>query len=79
MEATFNSNPRTTAVSCYSPTNARDEIAITIFYDAISSLAQHIPKHHVRIIIRDMNTELGKDENYKFAKQSMVRKGSRYS
>ena len=32
IRATFNGNPNTKIVSCYSPTNASDETDITTFY-----------------------------------------------
>ena len=39
---------------------------ITIFYDVLTSLARHIPKHNVLIIEDNMNVQIGKDENNKF-------------
>ena len=38
MAATFNGNPRTTIISCYSPTNISEETEIVAFYDELSSL-----------------------------------------
>ena len=66
MVATFNSNPSTTVISCYSPTNASDEMDLITFYNALSSLACGIPKHNILIISRDMNAKIGRDENKKF-------------
>ena len=51
----FNGNPCTTIISCYSPTNASDEMEIITFYNELSSLVQHILKHNVLIIGGDMN------------------------
>ena len=69
--ATFNGNPCTTIVSCYSPTNASDESDITTFYNELSSLARHTPKHNVLIIGGDMNAQIGKDNNNKFSFHSL--------
>ena len=67
MCASFNGNWCTTIISCYSPTNASDETDIITFYNELSFLVQHIPKHNVQFISwGDMNAEIGKDENNKF-------------
>ena len=58
--ATFNVNLCSTIISCYCPTNASDEINITTFFDGLSSLAQHIPKHNISIISRDMDAQIGR-------------------
>ena len=71
MCATFNGDPCTTMVSCYSPASASDESDITTFYDGLSSLARHIPKYNDLIIERDMNVEIGKDKNEKFSLQNL--------
>ncbi len=49
MAATFNGNPSTTIISCYSPTNVIEETELIAFYDELSSLVRSIPKqrsHH---------------------------------
>ena len=51
--ASFNSNPCIT-ISCYSPTNASDEMDIITFYNELYSLVQHIPKHNILIINGDL-------------------------
>ena len=56
--APFNSDVCITIVSCYSPTNTRDETDIT-FYNELSSLDRHILEHNVLIIDRDMNAQIG--------------------
>ena len=53
--ATFNANLCTKIISCYSPSNVRDELDITTFYNGLSSLAQHIPQYNILIISGDMN------------------------
>ena len=59
MLAMFNGNPSTTIISCYSPTNASDEMDLINFYSEVSSLVCSIPKHNVLII--------GKNKNNKFS------------
>ena len=55
MVATFNGNPRTTIISCYSPTNVSEETELIAFYDELSSLVRNIPKYNVLVIGGDMN------------------------
>ena len=45
---------------------ASDEMDITAFYNRLSSLGWHIPKHNVLMIGRD------KDENNKFCQMEMT-------
>ena len=54
MVATFNGNPSTTIIACYSSTNANDETDL-ITYNVLSSLVHSIPKHNIVMIIGDMN------------------------
>ena len=67
MVATFNDNPRTTVISCYSPTNISEETELVAFYDELSSLVSSIPKHNVLVIGRDMNAQIGKNGNHKYS------------
>ena len=60
--ASFNGNPSTTIISCYSPTNASDETDTITFYNQLFYLVQHIPKHNVHVIHEDLNVQVGKDE-----------------
>ena len=78
MCATFNGNPWITTVFCCSLTNASDEMDITTFYNRLSSLAQHIPKHNILIISTDMNTQIGNDENNKFGLHNLPSRNSEY-
>lgn len=59
MIATFNGNPKTTVISCYSPTNASDEADVNDFYQQLSSLINSIPKHNLKMICGDMNAKVG--------------------
>ena len=54
-------------ISCYCPTNIREETELIIFYDELSSLVRSIPKHNVLIIGRDINAQIGKNVNHKFS------------
>ena len=46
MVATFNGNPATSIISCYSPTNVSDESEVENFYQELTSLTRNIPKHN---------------------------------
>ena len=59
MIATFNGNPVTTVISCYSPTNVSDEEQVLTFYEQLSGLVRDIPKHNVLIIGGDFNAQIG--------------------
>ena len=52
VTATFNGNPCTTTISCYSPTNVSDESYAIDLYDGLSSLICQVLKtqclHHMR-------------------------------
>ena len=65
--ATFNSNPRATIISYYSPTNVSEETALIAFYDELSSLVRSILKHNVLAIGGDMNAQIGKNGNHKYS------------
>ena len=67
MAATFNGNPRATIISCYSPTNVREETELVTFYDELSSLVRSIPKHNMLVIGGDMNAQIGKNGNNKYS------------
>ena len=66
MVATFNRNPCTTIISCYSSSHASDETNLITFYNELSSFVVSIPKHNVLIIGGDMNTQIDKNENSEF-------------
>ena len=67
MAATFNSNPRATIISCYSPTSVNEETELVTFYGELSSLVRCIPKHNVLVIGGDMNAQIGKNINHKYS------------
>ena len=67
MVATFNGNPSTTIISCYSPTNVSEETDLIAYYNELSFLVCSIPKHNILIIGGDMNAQSGKNINHKFS------------
>ena len=78
MYASFNDNSCTTIVSCYSPSNARDEMYITNFYNELSSLVRHITKYYVLIIGEVMNAQIEKDRNNKFCLHNSSNRNGEY-
>ena len=58
MVATFNGNPKTTVISCYSPTNCSEELEIQNVYHQLTDSIKNIPKHNVLIIGGDMNAKI---------------------
>ena len=74
----FNGSLCITIVSYYSPTNVSDETDITTFYDGLSSLAQHIPKHNILIIGRDKKAQICKGENDKFGLYKLPNRNGEY-
>ena len=67
MVATFNGNPNTAIISCYSPTNVNKETDLVAFYNKLSSLVCSILKCNILIIGGDMNAQIGKNINNKFS------------
>ena len=47
MIATFNGNPQTTIISCYSPTNISDETEVKKFYQELISVTKQVSKHNL--------------------------------
>ena len=58
MVATFNGNPKTTVISCYSPTNCSDDLEIQNFYYQLRDSIEKILKHNVLIIGGEMNAKI---------------------
>ena len=67
MVATFNGNPQTTVICCYSPTNVSDEAEVEEFYADLSSVTRQVPKHNILIIGGDLNAHLGRKDGFKYA------------
>ena len=47
MIATFDGNPQTTIISCYSPTNISDETEVKKFYQELISVTKQVSKHNL--------------------------------
>ena len=60
MVATFNGHPKTTIVSCYSPTNCSDEIKAVEIYSMLQDAIRQLPKHNV-ITAENMNAPVGSE------------------
>ena len=69
----FNDSPWITII-----TNANDETDIITFYNRRPSLVQYIPKDNVLIISGDMNIHKGKEKNYKYCLQNLLKKNGEY-
>ena len=68
MIATFDGNPQTTIISCYSPTNVSHETEVKKFYeDLIISVTRQVPKHNTLIIAGDFNAHLRQLDGFKYA------------
>ena len=67
MVATFNGNPQTTVICCYSPTNVSDVTEVEKFYTDLSSVTRQLPKHNILIIGGDFNAHLGQHDGFKHA------------
>ena len=65
--ATFNENPKTTFVSCYSPTDCSDEIEAVQVYSILQDVVRQLPKHNVIIIAGDMNVHVGPEDIVDFS------------
>lgn len=64
LVASFNGNPKTTIICCYSPTNVSEESEIEEFYNELSGLTRQIPKHNVILIGGDFNAKLGNTDSF---------------
>ena len=61
--AEFNSNPKTTFVACYSPTNVSDEKLVDDFYlDLKGGVIENVPTHNFLVVAGDFNGQLGPDD-----------------
>ena len=59
--AEFNSNPRTTFIACYCPTNVSDEKLVDDFYSDLKGVTESVPAHNFLVIAGDFNGQLGPD------------------
>ena len=78
MVATFNANPSTTIIFCYSLTNVSVGTDIIAIYNKLSSLVRSIPKHNVLIISGEMNAQISKNVNNKFSLHNSSNRNKEY-
>ena len=76
--ATFDGNPCTTVISCYSPTNTSPEDEVQEFYDTLSSIVRDVPKHNVLIIGGDMNAQFGGDTQHRHSYHKRCNRNGEY-
>ena len=75
MYATFNVNHGRTIVSCYSFTNASDELIITTDYHLLLDTFSNTTFILIGV---DMNVQIGKDENNEFCQQMLPNRNDEY-
>jgi len=62
LVAEFNSNPVTTVIVAYSPTNISPTDVVENFYDELSSLISGVPAHNFLSVLGDFNARLGPED-----------------
>ena len=67
MVTSFQVNPQTTVISCYSPTNVSNETDAERFYSDLSSLIRQVPKYNVLVIGGDVNAHIGQNDSFKLS------------
>ena len=60
--AEFNSNPKTTVIACYSPTNTSDEADADKYYQDLRSITENVPAHNFLVIAGDQNAQIGSND-----------------
>ena len=75
MIANLQGNPRTTVISCYSPTNVSDENETANLYTELSALIRIIKRHNILIIGGDFNAHLGQEDGLKYVFHNTNRNG----
>ena len=78
MCASFNGNPNTTIVFCYSLTNTSDGTDIIAFYNDLSFFIWHLPKLNVLILGGNMYAHIDKDGNIKFCSHNLPNRNGEY-
>ena len=69
MMTTFNGNPNTTIISCYSPTNVSEELDLEFeqFYLDLAYLTIQIPIHNMLVMGGDFNAQIDQITYSKFS------------
>ena len=62
MIAEFDSNPKTTVIVVYAPTNCADEDKVEEFYETLRNTVSDVPAHNFLVVIGDLNARLGTDK-----------------
>ena len=62
LVAEFESNPVTTAIVIYSPTNVAPEEEVLEFYNELTSVLASVPAHNFLAILGDFNARLGPED-----------------
>ena len=62
MVAEFNTNPKTTFIACYGPTNCSEENLADEFFCNLRELVGNVPQHNFLIIAGDFNSQLGPED-----------------
>jgi len=52
-------------ICCYASTEERDDEKKNAFYDDLELLYDSLPRNSVKIIIRDLNAQIGRESHYK--------------
>ena len=60
--AEFNTNPITTFIVCYSPTNSCPEGEVDEFYQDLRSITENVPTHNFLTIAGDFNAQIGPED-----------------
>ena len=69
--AEFNSNPKTTFVACYCPTNVSDEKLVDDFYCDLKGVVENVPVHNFLVVAGDFNGQIGpKDTLFTYNKET---------
>ena len=71
MVTQFNSNPRTTVIACYSPTNTSGKSAVDNFYQDLKEVTEGVPVHNFLVIAGGFNGQIGpEDTAFTFNKET---------
>ena len=62
MVSTFNGNPKTTIVSCYSPSDCSGKIEAVEFHSMLQDAIRQLPKYNFVVIDGDMNAQVGSED-----------------
>ncbi|KAL5258249.1 hypothetical protein ACHWQZ_G013025 [Mnemiopsis leidyi] len=57
----FNGNPRLTAITAYSPTEAASAEEAEDFHNTLRQAIADVPAHHLLLVLGDMNARLGQE------------------